>query len=78
MKEIEGGKEAMSEFERVLLKDLEITQKYMQRVMGKSHDPRLSSQAFYAEANLLTAGILSRSRSFYQSVRQLHDRSGQA
>jgi len=29
-----------NEFERVLLKDLETTQKYMQRVMGKSQDRR--------------------------------------
>lgn len=78
MREISEAKEGMSEFERVLVKDLEITQKYMQRVMGKSHDPKLSSQAFYAEVNLLTAGILSRARSFYQTMRELHDRSGHA
>ena len=45
-----------SEFERVLLGDLEITQKYMQRIMGKSQDPRLESRVFHAQANLLTAG----------------------
>jgi hypothetical protein len=43
----------------VLLKDLEITQKYMQRVMGKSEDRRLKTPAFFAQAHLLTAGILS-------------------
>lgn len=67
-----------SEFERVLLRDLEVTQKYMQRVMGKSNDPRLSTRTFYAQANLLTAGILSRSDAFVQTLRQLYDRSGQA
>ena len=70
--------DACSEFERVLLGDLEITQKYMQRVMGKSQDPRLQSRAFHAQCHLLTAGILSRSRAFFHTLRQLHDRNGQA
>jgi len=65
-------------FERGLLKDLELAGKYMQRVMGKSNDPRLGTNAFYAQANLLTAGILSRSSAFKQTMRELHDRSGQA
>ena len=28
----------------------------MQRVMAKCHDPRLTSRAFYAQANLLDRG----------------------
>lgn len=67
-----------NEFERVLLNDLELTQKYMQRVMGKAQDRRLSTRTFHAQANLLTAGILSRASAFFQSLRELHDRSGQA
>ncbi|MGH8526927.1 MAG: ParB/RepB/Spo0J family partition protein, partial [Gammaproteobacteria bacterium] len=67
-----------NEFERVMLKDLEITQKYMQRVMGKSEDRRLKTLAFLAQAHLLTAGILSQSRAFFQVMRKLHDRCGQA
>lgn len=67
-----------SEFERVLLKDLEIVQKYMQRTMGKGNDPRLKSRPFFAQCHLLAGGILSRNNAFLQSVRQLHDRSGQA
>jgi predicted transcriptional regulator len=70
--------EGCSEFERVFLGDLELTQKYMQRVMGKSQDPRLHSRVFHAQANLLTAGILSRLPAFNHSLKQLHDRSGQA
>lgn len=66
-----------NEFERVLLKDLEITQKYVQRVMGKSQDRRLKTPAFFAQAHLLTAGILSQARAFFQVMRQLHDRCGQ-
>jgi hypothetical protein len=68
-----------SEFERVLLGDLELAQTYMQRVMGKSQDSqRLKSRAFYAQAHLLTAGLLSRAPAFHHSIKQLHDRSGQA
>jgi predicted transcriptional regulator len=67
-----------NEFERVLLKDLEITQKYMQRVMGKSEDQRLKTRAFLAQGHLLTAGILSQSRAFVEVMRKLHDRCGQA
>jgi hypothetical protein len=65
-------------FEGALLNDLEITRKYMQRVMGKSNDRRLKTRAFYAQANLLTAGILSKARAFFETLRKLHDRSGQA
>jgi len=52
--------------------------KYMQRVMGKSQDGRLQSRAFHAQCHLLTAGILSRGRAFFDTLRQLHDRNGQA
>lgn len=67
-----------NEFERVLLGDLEILHKYMLRVMSKSADPRLQTRAFYAQAHLLTAGVLARARAFFQTLGQLHDRSGQA
>ncbi|MGH7969711.1 MAG: ParB/RepB/Spo0J family partition protein, partial [Limisphaerales bacterium] len=67
-----------SEFERVMLGDLELTQKYMQRVMGKSLDPRLAGRPFHAQSHLLTGGILSRCTAFIHTLRQLYDRNGQA
>lgn len=67
-----------SEFERIFLKDLELLSKYMQRVMGKSQDKRLKSQAFHAQCHLLSGGILSRSPGFSQTLRGLHDRSREA
>jgi len=67
-----------SEFERIFLHDLEQTQKTMLRVMGKSRDPKLQSAAFRAQCNLLTAALLSRARAFFRTLRQLHDRTGQA
>jgi predicted transcriptional regulator len=78
LREVPPNPDGCSEFERVMLSDLENTQKYMQRVMGKSQDPRLESRVFHAQANLLTAGILSRVPAFNHSLKQLHDRSGQA
>ena len=77
MRQVPQSSDGCCEFERVLLGDLELTQKYMQRVMGKSQDKRLQSRAFHAQCHLLTAGILSRSRAFFESLRQLHDRNGQ-
>ena len=62
IKEAATSWDGCSNFEQALLRDLEITQKYMQRSMGKSSDPQLKSRAFYAQANLLTGGILSRIR----------------
>ena len=78
LRKVPADPDGCSPFERGMLKDLETTGKYMQRVMGKSSDPRLKTRVFHAEANLLVAGILSRSKAFFQTMRQLHDRSGQA
>ena len=78
LREMPQNPDGCSEFERVMLHDLELTQKYMQRLMGKSQDSRLKSRPFHAQANLLSAAILSRAPTFNQSLKQLHDRSGQA
>ena len=78
MNQVPPDPEGCSEFERVLLSDLEVLQKYMQRVMGKSQDQRLQSRVFHSQSHLLTGGILSRSTAFLQTLRQLHDRNGQA
>jgi hypothetical protein len=50
----------------------------MQRVMGKSLDEKLQSRPFHAQSHLLSAGILSQSPSFFQTLRKLHDRNGKA
>jgi hypothetical protein len=79
MRQMPQNPDGCSEFERVLLGDLEVLAKYMQRVMGKSQEQnKLTSRAFHAQCHLLTAGILSRARAFFHTLRQLHDRNGQA
>ena len=78
MKQVPASPDGCNEVERVLLKDLEILQKYMLRVMSKSQDRRLETRPFYAQANLLLAGILSRVGPFIGALRAFHDRTGQA
>jgi len=64
--------------ERTMLKDLEIVQKYMQRVISRSSDTRYKSNSFFAQTNLITAGILRQMEIFSKAVKELHDKSGQA
>jgi hypothetical protein len=78
MKNVPEDLEGCSEPERTLLKDLQILQKYMRRVMTKCHSPNLKSRAFHAQANLLTAGLLSNLDSFCERIQEFHDRSGNA
>ena len=78
MKQVPEAPDGSNEFERVLLKDLEIVGKYMQRTVLKSQDPRIETRAFCAQANLQVGGILSRLGPFTQAIRTLHDRTGQA
>ena len=78
MKRVPDAPDGTSGFERVLLGDLEIVGKYMQRTTTKSQDPRIKTRAFCAQANLLLAGILSRMSAFAQAMRSLGDRTGKA
>jgi len=67
-----------TELERQMLKDLEVTQKYMQRITCKSQDKRFTASGFFAQANLLSGGILRQLAPFTQAIRQFYDRTGQA
>lgn len=68
-----------TELERQMLKELEITQKYMMRVTykSKSYDYRFKTNSFYAQANLLADGILKQLEFFSDAIRRLHDRTRQ-
>jgi hypothetical protein len=78
MKSVPEDLEGCNEFERVLLKDLQILQKYLQRVVTKCQDPRLQSRAFHAQANLLTGSLLSKFEPFCERMKAFHDRTGHA
>jgi hypothetical protein len=73
MRETPNGGDGCSEFERMMLRDLEIANKTMLRVRAKSADARLASGPFHAQAQLLAEGILSRVDGFITAVRRLHD-----
>lgn len=66
-----------TQVEQQMLKDLEIVQKYMQRVINKSKDDRYTTGSFHAQANLLTGGILRQMNIFSRSIKEFHDKSGQ-
>lgn len=78
MKQVPEAPQGCNELERVLLRDLELLGKYMQRAVQKSQDPRIETRAFAAEANLLLGGILSRLGALTRALKELHDRTGQA
>jgi hypothetical protein len=78
MKSVPEPPEGCSVVERKLLKDLQMLEKYLQRVTTKCHDQRLQSPAFRAQANLLAASLLSKWEPFLQTMRDFYDRSGQA
>lgn len=78
LKSLPEDREGCSELERGLLKDLQILQRSIERVMAGCEDPRLESRAFYAQANLLTGGLLSIFSLFYERIKEFYGRSGQA
>jgi hypothetical protein len=77
LKQTSSNADDCTELERQMLKDLEITQKYMQRVTCKSQDKRFATSGFFAQANLLSGGILRQLAPFTQAIRQFYDRSRQ-
>ncbi len=64
--------------EQAMLRDLELVQGSMQRVTARGHAPGYHTRAFFAQAHLLTGGILRQIELFTHAVRQLNDRSGKA
>ena len=78
MKNVPDDAEGCSDFERVLLKELQAVQKLMQRIVAKCHHERLQSRAFFAQANLLLGSLLTKLKPFGERMKEFHDRSGHA
>jgi len=78
MKNVPETCEGCNDFERVLLKDLQVVQKLMQRIMAKCHNDSLQSRAFFAQANLLLGSLLTKLKPFGERMKEFHDRSGHA
>jgi hypothetical protein len=78
MQAVPEDPEGCNDVERALLRELERLLKSMQGVMTRCDSPRLETRAFYAQANLLVAALLSRRESFFKKMEEFHDRSGDA
>ena len=76
MQAVGEASEGLNEFERRLLRDIERLLETMQKVMIGCDSPRLQSRSFYAQANLLLAGLLGRRESFFKKMEEFHDRTG--
>ena len=63
--------------EQSLLRDLESVLNYMQRITYRVRDDRLGTDAFHAQATLLTKGIIRFMDSFSKSMRAFHERCEQ-
>jgi ParB/RepB/Spo0J family partition protein len=66
-----------SELEQGMIRDLELIQKFMQRLTCKSKDSRFTSNSFFAQANLLAGGILRQMDIFSQAIKEFYDTTGQ-
>lgn len=60
--------------ERKMLKELEITQRFMYRVIYRSSDRRLCGNDFYSQATVLASGILRKIKPFKRAVEGFNDR----
>lgn len=78
MKNVPPDPQGCNAFEQRLLRDLEGLHKSIGRVMAKCQSKRLTSRAFYAEANLLTGSLLCLLEPFSERMKEFYDRSGQA
>jgi hypothetical protein len=78
MKSVPADPQGCNGFEQRLLRDLEGLHKSIERVMVKCLSKRLTSRAFYAEANLLTGSLLCLLGPFSERMKEFYDRSGQA
>lgn len=64
--------------EQSMLRELELIQSHMQRIIYRVNDYRPGTDAFHAQATLLTKGIISIMDSFSKSMRAFHERCEQA
>ncbi|MFO7640357.1 MAG: KorB domain-containing protein [Candidatus Competibacteraceae bacterium] len=76
MQAVGDDPQGVSEDERRLLRELERLLQAMQHVMTRCDSPRLQSRGFWAQANLLLAGLLGRRDSFFKKMEEFHDRTG--
>lgn len=73
-----SGSSGCSELEKAMLRDLEIIEKYMHKViLSKLSKDKYKSNSFHAQANLLSGEILNQIESFVDALEEFHDRTKQ-
>jgi len=73
----ESAGEGMSEAEWNVVRDLELVQKYMLRILSGLGREDLGSKGFHAQALLLIEGLLETIDRFSAQIRSFHDRRAQ-
>jgi hypothetical protein len=76
LKETSPRADAVSSSEQALIKDLELTLKYMERINLGSKKDGYKSNDFLAQANLLAGAILRQMDIFKEAIKKIHDKSG--
>jgi len=76
LKEASPNVAECNDAERGMLSDLEMLQKYMQKISYKTADTRFKSNSFFAQENLLAGGILCKINRFSKKLGDFYDRSG--
>lgn len=66
-----------TEIERSMLRDLEIISKYLRRVSAKCSDKRYKTGSFFAQASLLTEGVIRQMDGFNSTIRGFYDQCRQ-
>jgi hypothetical protein len=67
------GENTFSESEREVLNNLELVQKYMERVIAGIRESGLNSPSFKATAHLVVEGILDRMDIFKKTIQEFYD-----
>ncbi len=78
LKKSETKEAECSGTEQQMLKNLELVQRYMQKITYGARDDRLDSATFQVQASLLVQGIIDSTDTFTTAVRELYDRCEQA
>ncbi len=78
VKETLAQADMVSAFEQSVLQDLQQLMKLVARLVKHCHDARLVHPLFFAEASLLSTGLLAQQATFHQALEMLHARSRHA
>lgn len=76
LKETHNPPAGLNPEEGTMIRDLELALTYIQRISAKANSLKFQTNAFFAQANVLTGGILRQTDSFIKAVQTLYDRSG--